>query len=380
MRAQRSTALILGIVALGLSMAVPAGGATLNGGTTDGATSVAIVPMGHLQDPANRFFQMFTQVGSSWRNSTTVGVGTNAGIVVAAPANGLVAVPPWGTSKLTAVSGLRAGRQRIGASGEVLPRLVTGPSSISVDPTSGVAAAVTFDGSVLSWNRLDPTPRRIGTTFALAHSAAGKRCGVATLTAVAVTQTGSVVVGAQCSKSGEIGLFERTASGQWVDEGHLPLGASSVVRLDADGAGVSGLVLTTRSPSSLHSFSVVRAADGLVASTIGEGLSLHGRVLRSTDLSAEGPPSYVVATIGGATVRAWAMSPGSPVASLGPALGSSVQAVVGTPSSSGGGSSNEITALGVAGGTLTFLTLNASKTRWTTNQVLHVAIPYGSAA
>ena len=367
------------MVTLVIGLATPALGATMSGGTTDGSTSVAIVPMGHLQDPANRFFQMFTRVGASWRISTTVGVGTNGGIIVASPSNGLVAIPPWGTSRLTAVSGLVAGRQRIGASGEVLPGLVAGPSSISVDAASGVAAAITSSGSVLRWTTSDPVPRRVGTTYALRQSAAGQRCAVTSLTAVAVTSGGSIVVGAGCSKSGEVGLFERTAAGQWINEGHLPLGPAQVVRLDAVGDGVVGLAATTQGSPTLHSFSVVHAADGLVASTVGAGLSLHGRTLRSTDFSSSSATSYVVSTIGGSTVRAWSIAPGGPVTALGPPIGSSVQAVVATAPSRGAGSTRVISALGVAGGTLTVWTLNSSAETWTKGQVIHVAIPYGSA-
>ena len=395
----RLTRVAMAIAGAGLGVAacgIPAGAATMNGGVSAGGTTVAIIPMGHLGDPANKFFQMFTQAGVSWRSSTPVGVGTNGGIMVSSPAEGLVAVPPWGTSKLTAVSELVAGIQHNLANGEVLPPVVAGPSSIAVDVTSGVAAAVTTSGSVLRWDRSDPSPRRVGTTIGLAQTKAGRSCGLRALTAVAVTSGGGLVVGGSCSTSGSLGVFERTAAGQWIADGRLSGRAGSVIRLDAQGAGVTGLVTQGGSTPSLATFvvagpsggSVLPGSEAVTSGHLGPALSLHGRSVRSTELlqasvgqsPSEATNTYLVTTIGGSSVRAWSLAPTVAVTPVGPALGSSTQAVVETRAtwaSSQAGAA--ITAFSVAEGTLRLSTLTPAGTRWVPTATIHVAIPYGSA-
>lgn len=387
------------IAAMGMgaiASAVPSSAATMNGGVSAGGTTVAIIPMGHLGDPANRFFQMFTQTAARWRPSTPVGVGTNGGIIVTAPAEGLVAVPPWGTSKLTAVSELVAGVQHNLANGEVLPPLVAGPSSIAADASSGVAAAITTSGTVLRWDRSDATPRRVGTTIGLAQTRAGRTCELRALTSVAVTSGGGLVVGGTCTKGGSLGLFERTPAGQWIAEGHLAGVAGSVIRLDAEGAGATGMIERGGSSPSLTTFMVAgpTAPGTLPGSAIptsghlGPSLSLHGRAVRSTELVQTGvgaspipaTNTYLVATIGGRTVRAWSLAPTMPVTSIGPALGRGTQAVIetaSTGSASFGGLG--ITAFSVSAGTLRLSTLTPGATRWVPSATIRVAIPYGSA-
>ena len=97
----------LGVIVLlvGLLTAGPSGGATLAGGisTADG-TSVAVIPMGHFNDPANKFFETFTAgPAGSWVLTTPTGVATNGGIVVASPGANAAAVLPWYLLRYTAV-------------------------------------------------------------------------------------------------------------------------------------------------------------------------------------------------------------------------------------------------------------------------------------
>ena len=149
----------LGVIVLlvGLLTAGPSGGATLAGGisTADG-TSVAVIPMGHFNDPANKFFETFTAgPAGSWVLTTPTGVATNGGIVVASPGANAAAVLPWYLLRYTAVRPLDSGHAA--GAGEVLPPLAVSPTSLSV-ASDGSVAFVTRRGAVMV-GRCDELPQ-----------------------------------------------------------------------------------------------------------------------------------------------------------------------------------------------------------------------------
>jgi hypothetical protein len=66
----------------------------------------------------------------------------------------------------------------------------------------------------------------VATRSSIASSAAGRSCGLAALTAVAVTATGEQLVGGLCSHPGRVGLFER-AGRSWLAAGPPLVGTGS---------------------------------------------------------------------------------------------------------------------------------------------------------
>ena len=123
------------------------------GGVLDGSTAMAVLPLGHLEDPSNTFYETFSQNGSgSWSLSTPEGTATNGGIVLASPARGAGAVLSYLNLRLAAGFDLVAGQQT--GAGEVLPLLAHVPSSLSVDPHTGAVAVLTEQGEVLTASSL----------------------------------------------------------------------------------------------------------------------------------------------------------------------------------------------------------------------------------
>ena len=225
----------------------------------------ASVPMGHLDQPLNTFWQLFflPQGGSLWSDhAQDLGVATNGGIVLAAsgPSSLLASVGP---SHLLSYSTLlwTSGTGRSWTPGAPIPGPVEG---LAADPASGELALVARGGGeVLSstWrpgtapaSPSAPLPgwRLLLTRAALAASGAGRSCEPTALTAVAYGARGEPVVGASCLRPGALGVFVE-AHGAWRlaaprlpgEESRSPL---TVLRLGSGGSVPTGLA-AIESPS-----------------------------------------------------------------------------------------------------------------------------------
>ena len=368
----------LGVIVLlvGLLTAGPSGGATLAGGisTADG-TSVAVIPMGHFNDPANKFFETFTAgPAGSWVLTTPTGVATNGGIVVASPGANAAAVLPWYLLRYTAVRPLDSGHAA--GAGEVLPPLAVSPTSLSV-ASDGSVAFVTRRGAVMVGPSLAGPFTTLTSVTALRRTPAGRRCAIVGLTSVVAVAGGRDVVGATCTRMGSDGIFRRDSSG-WYSGTIKVRGPVSVLRLDA---GPSGTFTGLISIGGVHPV----VAAGRVT---GGGFELGGAVrqrsssLRSTALVAAAPgaqPSYVIAAVGTRGVSAARLPIAGVAAPLGPVLPRDVQAVVMETASATSGGPGRVTAFSVEGSLLKELSLAPAGTRWVVAATQHIAVPYGSS-
>jgi hypothetical protein len=369
-------ALCVVVLLAGLFTAGPSSGATLAGGisTTDG-TSIAVVPMGHLGDPANKFFETFTAgPAGSWVLTTPTGVATNGGIVVASPGANAAAVLPWYLLRFTAVRPLDSGHAA--GAGEVLPPLAVSPTSLSV-ASDGSVAFVTRRGAVMVGPSLAGPFTTLISVTALRRTSAGRRCAIVGLTSVVAVVGGRDVVGATCARPGSDGIFRRDSSG-WHTGSTRATAPVSVVRLDAGPSGSTfGLV------------SVAGARPFLAAGRVTDGgFQLGGVVrqrsssLRSTALVAAAPgaqPSYIIAAVGTRGVSAARLPVAGVAATLGPVLPRDVQAVVMGSASPASGGAARVTAFSVEGSLLKELTLAPAGTRWVVAATQHIAVPYGSS-
>jgi hypothetical protein len=232
--------------------ATPTPALPLASGVSTPSQSSVSLPMGHLDDPDNTFWELFLQpTGStSWTLRTPPGVADNGGLAVAVPSPGPVTVG-FLPSQLLRFSPLAQSTDggRTWSTGDLTGSLVAGPDALAGGSPDPTVALVTGSGqTVLSSGNLSDW-RSLVTTKALAKSV--KACGVQRITAV-VGDGNDPILGVQCSQRGRIGvLFPKAANPggaiTWASGGPRltgdSTGVATVVRLEAAttvGAGAAG--------------------------------------------------------------------------------------------------------------------------------------------
>lgn len=348
--------------------------------TTGSAGSEVVVSMGHLDDPANTFAELFTRAADSqaWVLSTPPGVADNGGLVAGASPTGTVTAGFLPSADLTfSVLAQRAPGGTTWSPGDVPGAVAPQPDALATGADGGVAAVlVRPTASVVASGPDLATWHRVATPRDLAPASA--RCAVTGITAVAFGSTGAPVLGAACAGP-TIGIFATAPSGGWVLLGRAPVTggvrATRVLRLDAGTAGIVGLVEGTGTTTSV--VPVWGAAGGLVsgaplavpagwsvlATAVGGGSGRAVTVLLGSDSGSarrisvfDGPPA-------GAATDTWTDLPAAPA-------GVAAVATVGT----------ETDAFGVDGSHLTVWSTVPAGTRWTVVAHQTVPIQYGSSS
>jgi hypothetical protein len=214
----------------------------------------ATLPMGHLSDPANTFWQLFFEPRGTgpWSDRVeATGVATNGGIVMAATAKSLVVgVLP---SALLRFSPLLASTNwgRSWSTGLVQGGLARAPSALAAAPTGQVlalAGAAKGGPDVLS-STMGPSAllswRLLATAKAFSKAAGSLLCGPVGLTAVAFDRD-QPAAGTRCTKAGALGVFEESAGG-WAIAGRVPIpaqGPAEVVGFVPTTGGLAALAET----------------------------------------------------------------------------------------------------------------------------------------
>ncbi len=339
----------------------------LSGGTSDGVTTMAIVPMGHLNDPFNTFYESFTQTTSGvWTLSTLPGVGTNGGLSLTSPSQGAVGVLPFDASTASALMRLRNGRAS--GNGEVIKALAHSPSVIAVDPVTTAISVLLANGTVRTqtlWSNAPVTTVQLST---LKNTSAGNKCGIESLTAIAYETNGDLAVGAQCKKGGTTGVLINHG-GVWSVASLPSNGAGSVLRLDVDGVGLLALSQTQGSKASVRALFV-----GGETTLASPAHSLSGATVRAIAITGTITPtrSDVITLATSKKVVGVLLTPGAS-STVTPALPLSTQAVL-----AAGMLGTTLTAIQVNQGTAIFQTLTPLGT-WRTTQSTKISVPYGSA-
>ena len=377
-RAAAGLALALLAAGCGSSAARPAGtpapaSAPLSLATalTSAATAWATIPMGAPSGP-NQFWQLFmlTGPGGRWSLRTPPGVATNGALVLAAQrgqtlVTGIRPSLDLGFSPVTAT-------QDGGASWTSLP-----PQAGFADVPDALAAAAAgqlialglnqaiqvADAQHASWTTLT-------TAKALAATAAGRRCALAGLTAVAYTPAGSPLLAGTCGRAGTAGVFARQG-GTWRLAGPaLPAAVGGrpvqVIRLSRAGGRDVALLQAGTGASAV-----------LLAAWTGDGRSwalspafgLSGSHAVSASFGADGAVAVVLS--GGRGVTA-----GGPGAAwrLLPPLPAGQAVVLALPA---GGPADLLAA---AGSTMAVWQLAGRPARWARIQTIRVPIQYGSSS
>jgi hypothetical protein len=287
----------------------------LTSASTSALSGWATLPMGHLDDPLNTFWQLFhlSPGSSKWQLDTPPGVASNGGLAASVAPSGTV-LAGFGASQLLLFSPLATSTdQGRSWSGSVLSwALDTVPDSLAVADSgrqlallrSGqhVAPLAGTSGGVVSGSGDPAVWSGVVSNHALSATAAGAACRVQAITAVAFLPGGSgAVVGARCDATGRAGIFEQDRGG-WVSVGPVLSGASGteVVRLSDTAAGLSVLV---REGSESAARLVALWGSGAPGArwTESEGLPLGGATLRSTATTVTG--GFLILGSGGSTDR-----------------------------------------------------------------------------
>jgi len=178
----------------------------------------ATVPMGHLGQPSNTFWQLFfrPQGARDWSDKVqATATATNGGLVLAPLGRGLlVGVRPSADLTFTPlISSPDAGRSW--SDGLIDAALVPRPGSLAGDGAGGALAlvdqrggldALSTTGDLSKWQPLV-------SRAALAAGPAGRSCGLGALTATGYL-SGHALLGASCSRPGVLGMFTKSG-GYW---------------------------------------------------------------------------------------------------------------------------------------------------------------------
>lgn len=361
---------------------IPLTSSSADPGTGSGAW--ATLALGHLDDPLNTFWQLFSlSNGSSrWTLATPPGVASNGGLALAvAPASVLAGFGPSQALRFSPLAETTDGG-RTWAPGLLPGGLAAVPDSLSV--SSGgrpVALLQTGDGTVVTSTSTLSAWRPLISGRALARDPAASSCGIERLTAVASgvgagsgassgAGSGTAAVGAACLHGGRPGIFESVGPG-WEAVGPAlpgaPAGPIEVIRLEEIPGGATALV-GAGTGHGVELFAL-RSTDGLRTWTVAGPLALGGGTLTATGSTPSG--GFVVTTGGAHGARGASMvdPPATGWVHLAPPP-PGTSAVVATPG-------NGVDALVVR---QSVLDVYALRTRtWERTQVLSVPIQYGSS-
>ena len=342
---------------------------------------VTALPMGHVSEPLNTFWQLFVQEPSGpWHLRTPPGVATNGGILLSS-----AGADTGGQAITTGVLGsqlLDYSAQATSVDGGSTWTPTTFPGQLVAAPdalaTAGDGEAallvgtwrgarqVSSSGSTVFVRTAPTAPwQPLATSSTLA--AALPRCGVTGPTAVAVTSSGAVVVGVSCGRAGSADLVEHTSQG-WRPVGPVRSGPSTVLRLQASGSSLTALdgVSTGRGHAleavwvdprgaATSSPLVLAAGERVTASSLGAGVS--GDVDAVAVLTSA---RRLVAATGGQPT--WTQAPTPPPHTVGVAqVGGALE------------------ALAVSGSEFAAASWTPGAERWRLTAHRHVAIPYGSS-
>jgi len=338
----------------------------------------ATVPMGHLNDPLNTFWQLFFRPAgaTTWSDKVEpTATATNGGLVLASSAGDLLVVgirPSYDLVFTPIITTADSGQSW--STGLLDHMLAANPNALAVE-SGGHALAIAHGrggdevlsstGGLSSWQRLI-------TQEALRSEVAGQSCGPSTITAVGYADE-NAVVGASCTRPGVVGMFLDRA-GSWDLVGprlpsSLAQGRVSVLGLDPVPGGLAALLAISRPEGT-----------SLVASWTSDGSTWQDSrpldVPSGQHLISYGPAAgsglfVLLAGSGGADRLEAINAPGAAWLQLPPPPANTATVAY--------SAAGVVDALAVNDTVLTVWTLASPSDAWTRSQVIHVPIQFGSS-
>jgi hypothetical protein len=359
----------------------PTTSSLLSSSTSSPSGSSVTLPMGHLDDPTNTFWELFVRSpgSSTWQLRTPPGVASNGGLVVGLSGDGALTAGFVPSVNLTfsplaqsATGGLTW------TPGHLPTGLAAVPSGIASAAGSSLALGARDGGTVLK--SVDNLSRwsSVATGRSLASSLTA--CSLTSISAVALSEEGQPLVGLSCAAGSSLGIASTAGAGSSGRSWHLvgpTLGsgapaATSVVRLQGDASGLTGLGTTSRAGvRSLLAFWGDGTATGWVESgpfPLPKGWTIASTgIASSTDdeneaiLLRSGDRREIVTT--DRATKAWTVLPSPP---------HDAEAVASF--------AQETDAFTVDGARLTVWTLSEGSTTWVKGASSIVPLQYGSSS
>jgi hypothetical protein len=333
----------------------------------------ATIAMGHLDDPSNTFWQIFSlpAASSPWVLATPPAVASNGGLVMSAgaPRSLTAGYEPFDLLRWSPLA--QTGDGGAVWSPGVLPGALaavpdslaaaTGPTRVALLRSNGGDVLVST-GDLSAW-------KSVGSTEDLAARGALPGCGVEALTAVGVLGNGDPIAGAACTHGGAAGILV-LEGGRWhAVTASLPASTSgpvSVIRLVGSVTGATALIRAGSGQGSR--LFAAWSTDGLATWSVSSPLSMRNQSLVSTGLTAGGGLIAVTSQANGSRSAAVVEQTGG-WRNLAPLP----EGAVVVASTSGAG----FDALVVHQSTLDVDSLGAGG--WSHDQTIHVPIQYGSS-
>lgn len=339
----------------------------------------ASVPMGHLGQRLNTFWQLFflPKGQGRWTNKVSeLGVATNGGLALASPGGSSLVVAA-GPSNLLAFSPIvrTAGPGArwstvVPVPGDAVGLSAAGREVLALvkERQGGRILVAPSSSSAGSW-------RTLVSDAMLARSPAGRACRPRALSAVGHAGDGAPIVGAVCGRAGTVGLFTMRAGSWHRATVALPPGEQtavvSVLAIASEGEGTIGLlelrggsrtqlVTVWSSPGTGHwrsSRPLEVKGPGDVVSAGTAGGEHEYALLR------DGASSRLRLVVAEGVGRAWHVLPAPPAGTATVAFGPA----------------GTVQALAVHVSVLTAWRLQHGAARWAKAQVAHVDILFGSS-
>jgi hypothetical protein len=338
------------------------------------------LPMGHLSQPLDTFWQLFFRPtgGASWLNKVeATATATNGGLVLASAAGQpfIAAVRPADLLRFSPLISTTDGG-RSWSDGLVPQGLAAGPDSLSTasgGPTlalvdRGLSARVLISTGTLSTWRTLTTARR------LASGDGAAACGVQALSAVA-SLAGQAVVGASCTRPGVVGIFAERGAAWRLDPLTLPrtwhTGRVQVLGLEATPSGLTALLRGVgASGTTLFSASTADGARWTVAQRLAVGRQQH-----LVSFGPAGTGFFALTEASSGTGRLLVDDgPGTAWRKLPPPPGGTATVAFDSATA------QTIDAFAVHGSTVSVWTLGDEAGAWTRGQVIDVTIKFGSSS
>jgi hypothetical protein len=353
--------------------------------STAGGTWAA-VPMGHLDDPPNTFWQLLYRPpdSSSWTNQAkATGVATNGGLVMASPGDRSFAAGVLTSGLLTyspVIASTDGGRAWTNG---LLPRGLAERVDALATNAEGASLALVVgrDGNdVLSTPSGLSTWNPLVTQSSLASSAPGQSCGITSVDAVTFAG-GAPVVGASCSRPGVAGVLNYTG-GEW----HL---AGPALSGPFRQEGVTTLALTSAASRIVALLQVTDGAGtALAAGWSGDGARTWivspvlpvaaSDKIASVGNDATGGVFVLITRPGSSSSLERVAGPGDPWQAMPAPPAGTATVAFGSPD--GGSHEGGAQALAVDAATLSVWNLAPGGSAWVKGQVLQVPIQYGSSS
>ena len=348
---------------------------------TSGAANAdwAVLQLGGSSARHDNFWELFIRPSGArtWKLATPPGVASNGGLIVAGRGLGLIA--GFRPSQLLTFSPLAATADQGKSWSQgalVSPGLADVPDALAIGPA--VLLALTSTGTVRfgagsGW-------RSIASRDSLARTAAGRACGLTSLSAVAFDGGGIPMVAGGCRRPGMVGLFASTLRG-WQSAGLALPAALGHLTASVLGLGdFSGRTTALLAVGHGASAGIVVAWSGPFGSnawTFSPVLPIGENRLRSQSLWG-GAAGLVLAGSRGKTIAgpgaSWHSVPALPAHTATLALGPTgpLEALAGH------GATVTVWQLGTRTG-VTPATASGGQARWHQLQTITIQIPYGSS-